>query len=154
MDLLILLGISAVFLLIAYVIGSTVERNHYKDLRTWEGTFRDMVVVNFKTVPSDWKVERAELVCGSVVVSLDHFKRFLAGLRGFVGGPITSYESLLDRARREAIIRMKKEARKKGYHTIMNLRLETSCLASVQEGGKGTAGTEVLAFGTALKLLK
>ena len=46
-----------------------------------------------------------------VVISLDHFKRFLAGLRALVGGRIRSYETLLDRARREALMRMKEAAR-------------------------------------------
>jgi uncharacterized protein YbjQ (UPF0145 family) len=46
-------------------------------------------------------------VSGSVVVSVDYFKRFLAGLRTLVGGRVTSYETLLDRARREAILRCK-----------------------------------------------
>jgi uncharacterized protein YbjQ (UPF0145 family) len=91
------------------------------------------------------------LVTGSVVVSVDYFKRFLAGLRGLVGGEVKSYGTLLDRARREAVLRMKEEAIRKGYDAIVNVRLETSRLASGRRDGKGTAGVEMLAFGTAVK---
>ena len=33
------------------------------------------------------QVESAALVHGSAVISIDYFKRFLAGLRNIVGGP-------------------------------------------------------------------
>ena len=39
-----------------------------------------------------------------------NFKRFLANLRRLIGGRVKSYESILDRARREALLRMKTEA--------------------------------------------
>jgi len=90
-------------------------------------------------------------VAGNVVISVDYFKRFLAGLRGLVGGRIKSYESLLDRARREAILRLKKDAMDHGYHAVVNVRLETSRMANAR-GKEGTAGLEILAFGTGLKL--
>ena len=41
------------------------------------------------------------LVHGNVVVSVDYFKRFVAALRNLFGGSVTSYETLIDRARRE-----------------------------------------------------
>ena len=87
-------------------------------------------------------------------MSLDYFKRFLAGIRAIFGGRIKSYEPLLDRARREAILRMKEEALAKGYTAVINLRLDTSRLASATKDGKSTAGVEILAFGTGLKLSK
>ena len=80
------------------------------------------------------------------------FKRFLAGLRSLVGGPVRSYESLLDRARREAILRMQKVARDSGFDAVVNVRLETARLASTWRRNQRTAGVEVLAFGTGLKL--
>jgi uncharacterized protein YbjQ (UPF0145 family) len=71
-----------------------------------------------------------------------------------VGGRVASYESLLDRGRREAILRMKEEAFERGYNAVINVRIETSRLASSSRNGEGTAGVEVLAFGTALKLAR
>ncbi len=143
-----------VLLLVGYTTGTLIERSHLKSLVARERRSRNMVVVTFQTVPEDWNVEAVQLVTGSVVVSLDYFKRFLASLRGLIGGRMKSYEPLLDRARREALLRMKEEAHKEGYRAIVNVRLETSRLASGRRDGKGTAGVEMLAFGTAVKLAR
>ena len=43
-------------------------------------------MVTFRSVPESWDVHSAALVTGSVLISLDYFKRFVAGLRGIVGG--------------------------------------------------------------------
>ncbi|HBG96576.1 MAG TPA: hypothetical protein DDY14_14925, partial [Chromatiaceae bacterium] len=74
------------------------------------------------------------------------------GLRGLVGGRIKTYEPLLDRARREAMLRMIESARANGYDAIINVRLATSRLANARGDGEGTAGVEMLAFGTAISL--
>ncbi len=138
-------------LLATYVTGSFVEKRHFEKLRKREQWSRKMIVTNIRTLPPDWRVASSGLVTGSVVISVDYFKRLLAGLRGFFGGRIRSYEPLLDRARREAIMRMKEAALSKGYKAVVNLRLETSRLASTRKKGKGTAGVEILAFGTGIK---
>ena len=59
--------------------------------------------------------------------------------------------SLLERARREALLRMTESAREQGYDAVFNVRLETSRLANARGDGNGTAGVEMLAFGTAVK---
>ena len=90
------------------------------------------------------------LVCGSVVISSDYFKRILASLRGIVGGRVKSYESLLDRSRREAILRLKEQALQQGANLIVNLRLETSAIGN-SANQKGHIGSvETFAYGTAL----
>ena len=43
------------------------------------------------------------LVAGSVVISEDYFKRIVSSLQSLFGGRLRSYESLVDRARREAV---------------------------------------------------
>jgi uncharacterized protein YbjQ (UPF0145 family) len=60
----------------------------------------------------------------------------------------------MDRARREAVLRAKQNAIAQGYHAVVNLRLETARLANARRNGKGTAGIEVLAFGTGIRLEK
>jgi uncharacterized protein YbjQ (UPF0145 family) len=145
-------GMPIVVLVVTYFIGHWVEKQHYVSIREREQELVGMPAVTFRTLPQGWVPERSGMVTGSVVISLDYFKRFLAGLRGIVGGRIKGYESLLDRARREALLRLKEEAGRKGYDAILNVRLETSRLATGRRDGKGTAGVEVLAFGTAVKL--
>ena len=136
----------------AYFIGSAIEKKHYRKLRMREHASRRFITVTFPYEPRDEEIVATTLVSGSVVISVDYFKRFLAGLRMFFGGRIKSYEPLLDRARREAIMRMKENARARGYHAVSNVRLETSRIASSSGNNKGTAAVEILAFGTGLKL--
>ena len=114
--------------------------------------YRAMPVVSFDTMPEDWNATASTMVAGNIVVSLDYFKRVIAGLRGIVGGRVKTYEPLLDRARREALLRMIEDAREQGYDAVFNVRLETSRLANSRGDGSGTAGVEMLAFGTAVKL--
>ncbi len=76
------------------------------------------------------------------------------GLTALVRGPIRAYEPPLERARREAARRMLEPPRSRRDPATLNERLETSRLASSRGNGEGTAGVEMLAFGTALKLAK
>ncbi len=86
-----------------------------------------------------------------MVISVDYFKRSVAGLRALVGGRMKTYETLLDRARREAILRMKQQAKQLGANMVFNVKLET---ASISKGAKDSIGSvEVYAYGTAMKQL-
>ncbi len=136
----------------AYFIGNAIEKKHHRELRTREHASRRFLTVTFPYEPRDEEIIGSTLVTGSVVISVDYFKRFIAGLRMLFGGRIKSYEPLLDRARREAIMRMKEDARARSYHAISNMRIETSRIASSSGNNKGTAAVEILAFGTGLKL--
>jgi uncharacterized protein YbjQ (UPF0145 family) len=151
-DLIVNFGIPLLVLIAAYFIGNAIEKKHYKEIRAREEKMHGFPVITFATLPSDWRVGSAELVTGSVVVSLDYFKRIIAGLRGIIGGRVKTYEPLLDRARREAVLRMIEDAKARGYDAVVNVRLETSRLASARKDGQGTAGVEMLAFGTAVTL--
>ena len=146
-------GLPLLLLMAAYFIGSVIEKNHFRSIRRREDEQRGFPVVSFDTMPEDWKVSSSDMVTGSIVISLDYFKRVIAGLRGLIGGRIKTYEPLLERARREALLRMTESAREQGYDAVFNVRLETSRLANATRDGKGTAGVEMLAFGTAVKLV-
>ncbi len=135
-------------LILAFFTGSIAERRHYKSIRRREDALGDMVVIVAKTLPPMSPPPATTLVRGSVVISVDYFKRFLARLRMMFGGRIPPYESLLDRARRAAILRMQEQARELGASMIFNMRFETS---SISKGRKNAVGTvEVLAYGTAV----
>ena len=137
-----------VLLALGYSFGRYAELKHYKSIIQREKEFRDIPVVTTKFPPLAKPFSDAELVTGSVVISVDYFKRFIAGLRNLLGGRVTAYETLLDRARREAILRMKEEARFLGGHIIFNVKLETSSIHKGQKNGIGSV--EVLAYGTVL----
>ena len=144
--------ITPVMLLGAWISGGILERRHLKKLLLLESGSRGMLAVTIEDLPPDWHVESCELVMGNVVISQDYFKRVAASIKGIFGGNIRVLEPLLERARREALIRMKGVAHARGYDTIINVRIETATLASARRDGKGTAGVEILAFGTAISL--
>ncbi len=137
-----------ILLVLGYVFGQAAEKRHFRSIIKREEEYRDLLTFS-KRFPLDEECDqRANLVGGSVVISVDYFKRFAAGLRNLIGGRVTTYESLLERARREAILRMKEEARQLGMNTIVNVKLETS---SITKGRKNQVGAvEVYAYGTGL----
>ncbi len=145
------IALPLIVLVVAYFVGSWLEKKHFADIRKRESALHGFPVVTIDTMPTDWKVHSAELVSGSIVVSLDYFKRVIAGLRGLIGGRIKTYEPLLDRARRDAVLRMAESAKAQGYDAVFNVRLETSRLANARRKGNSVAGVEMLAFGTAVK---
>lgn len=146
------IGVPLALLAVTYFTGRRVERLHYANIRAREEELRLLPAVTFRQIPSAWAVDAVGVVSGSVVISVDYFRRFLAGLRTLVGGRIQGYETLLDRARREAILRCKEQARERGYQAVVNLRLETTRISRASRNSRATAGVEVLAFGTGLEL--
>ncbi len=137
-----------VLLILAFFTGRIAELRHYKSIKRREHALGDLVVVVAKTLPPMSPAPATKLVRGSAVISVDYFKRFLARLRMIFGGRIHTYESLLDRARREAILRMQEQAQELGATMIFSMRFETS---SISKGRKNAVGTvEVLAYGTAI----
>lgn len=140
--------IVVVLLVLGFTFGTRADRWHYRSIREREQALYDVMVFSARLPPDPARARGSRLVAGNVVVSVDYFKAFVAGLRGLVGGRVTSYEGLLDRARREAILRMKEDARSLGPCKIFNVKFETS---SISRGGRDALGTvEVLAYGTAV----
>jgi uncharacterized protein YbjQ (UPF0145 family) len=147
LSLLINLGIPILVIIIALIVGSTLERRHYRSIDEREDRFGLISLVNGKKYPLDRPITNACFVSGSVVISYDYFKRFLAGLRMIFGGEVKSYVSLLDRGRREAVLRMKEKCA--DADLIVNLRIETS---SISKGNRkrSIGAVEVFAYGTAI----
>ena len=150
MDGIIQIGVFVVLLAIGWFAGRASEKRHFRELAATEASLRDILVFNERRPPADREFTSGTLVVGSVVIAEDYFKRIAAGLRGLVGGRITVYESLLDRGRLEAIVRMKKEAQRLGATMIFNVRLETSSLSEDQSGRAPMFSAEFIAYGTAL----
>lgn len=132
----------------AWLIGAQLEKRHYRSIREREQTFARLPAVPTRTADTDRIIAESRLVTGAVVISNDPFKKLLARLRMIFGGRLRTYESLLDRARREAILRMKESF--PTADTILNLRMETSTIARTRRDG-GMGAVEVIAFGTAIR---
>ena len=145
LDLIILLTL----LSLGYGFGSYREKQHYSSIKTREAELQNVMLFESRHYPSVSNITGGVLVQGSVVISIDYFKQFVAGLRKLIGGRLKTYESLLDRGRREAILRMKEQAKGLGANQIFNVKFET---ASISKGANGNIGSvEVFVYGSAIK---
>ena len=140
-------GFPAVLIVVAYFTGSLIERRHFRRIIKKENELRDILAFAIRRAPKELALSEPRLVCGSAVISVDYFKKFAADLRGIIGGRIGAYESLFERARREAIVRMKDEARRHGGNIVLNVKLDTARIYA--GGGRATVSVEAVAYGTA-----
>ena len=139
------------FLLVGYFVGTYWrERRHFRSLSIRERRYRDMVISNQKGVPDPDSVTVAAFVSGDAVIATDYFKSFAASLRNIVGGEVRTYETLMQRARREATLRMLRQARRVQATEVWNVRYETSNIRSAGGRNKGVS-VEVFVFGTAVR---
>lgn len=138
-------------LVVAFITGGRDEKKHYASILEREEALRHIMIIPVKRPPKNFVGQ--QLVMGSVVMSSNYFTRMLSAFRNFFGGNMSSYETLLDRARREAVLRMKEQADELGAELILNMKFETATLGNIhdpqQQGALGTV--EVLAYGTAGK---
>ena len=135
-------------LFLGYVFGRLNERRHYVSIHKREDELRNLVVIPMRFPSPELMRYDSVLVTGAVVISVDYFKTIAASLRSFFGGRVGAYESLIDRARREATLRMQEEAKAQGATLIYNAKYETSRIGENDKQGLGSI--EVLAYGTAL----
>jgi uncharacterized protein YbjQ (UPF0145 family) len=139
--------ISVVLLALGFVCGKVAENRHYALIHERESVWQRVPTVTSKTLHSTRPVSRSELAVGSVVVSVDYFKRMLMGLRLIFGGEIKSYSPLIDRGRREAMLRMKESC--PDADLFLNCRLETATISNGR--GNSTGTVEVVCYATAVK---
>ncbi|MCI0499750.1 MAG: YbjQ family protein [Planctomycetales bacterium] len=149
MEALLQLLIPLFLVLMGLIVGKGIELHHFRRLAEREKEYRDILVTNLKTIPPQLENTQPFLVMGAAVIATDYFKVFAAGIRGFFGGEMKSYVTLMERARREAVLRMLEQARAQGAKVVWNVRYETTMTESRQE--KKTGGAAILAYGTALK---
>ena len=136
-----------ILIMLGYFFGRSAESKHYRSIEERELFWMTRPASSYKKVSAPGRtIRKSELVCGNVVISVDYFKRIVAGLRNIFGGEVRVYETLLDRARREALLRLQESCG--DADEIINLRLETS---SIYKGSRKQVGSvEVLAYGTAV----
>ena len=128
-----------------WFFGSRHERQHLAQLSIAEQELSHIMVSSERFyVPKLVANTEGELVLGSVVIAQDYFKMIIARVLSIFGKNLTTDETLLDRARREALVRMRTEAQAKGYNHIYGLRLEVS---NINQLG---SMVEAIAYGTAV----
>ncbi|RKM23725.1 YbjQ family protein [Moraxella catarrhalis] len=130
-----------VLVAIGWYFGTRAERGHLKSLIIDEQKYQH-IQVSSERFYEPKGVNESILVVGSVVIAQDKFKQAVVAILSLFGKNLTVYETLLDRARREAVLRAKRQANDAGCHALYGLRFE---MTEVQ------GGVEILAYGVAVK---
>ncbi len=153
MEQVIQLVIFLTLLAIGFGAGRIAERNHFKSLAIREAAVRGVLVTASRLYPGGTRPSTTPcMVVGHACISSDYFKTFLAAIRKIIGGEMRTYESLCNRARREAMLRMIEQARSLGYTAVCNVRLDGADIGKRGERGSGNKGITmvgVMATGTA-----
>jgi uncharacterized protein YbjQ (UPF0145 family) len=86
----------------------------------------DIIIVTTPTIPG-YTVQRIiGIVTGLTARTRGMGGRFVAGLQSMVGGEVSAFTTEIERARAEAINRVKTKARSLGANAILGLDLETT----------------------------
>ena len=101
-----------------------------------------MLIVTTETVTGK-ELEMLGLVKGSTIQTVNALRDFGAGLKTLVGGELTKYNEMMDKARQIATDRMVEEAQKIGADAVVCVRYATSAIMQ--------SAAEVMAHGTAVK---
>lgn len=102
-----------------------------------------MKLLNIDYIPGK-EIEDLGMVKGTVVMSKNIGKDFMAGMKTLVGGELVGYTEMLNEARQIAVKRMVDEAEALNADAVLNIRYGSSSLM------QGAA--EVLVYGTAVKI--
>ncbi|MEM9186033.1 MAG: heavy metal-binding domain-containing protein [Planctomycetota bacterium] len=150
MEVLIQIGFVLFFLTLGFFAGGFNERRHFKRLEEREAANKGFIVTQLKTFPGGASDARPpQVFMAEAVIASDYLKTFLAGIRKFFGGEMGSYQSLLERSRREALLRIIEQATAAGYDTACNLRYETADIGGSTNPQKFTVTVAVIATATA-----
>ena len=140
--------LTCLLLAVSFFTARRDEAAHLARLARREHELRHIRLLSGKRPPDTFR--QGQLVQGSVVMGCGYFRNFATILRKLFGGRLAVYDKLLERARREALVRLKEEADALGADTICNLKLQTVSLGDpTQPGGSSPGIVEVLAYGTA-----
>ena len=106
----------------------------------------DLILATMPLIPTHVVEEVLGVIYGSSTRTRGVGGRFISGLEAIVGGKGSAYADEIEKARKEAIMDLKKEARNLGANGVLGIDFET---AEVLEGF-----ILVSAYGTAVKLRK
>lgn len=130
--------------------GRLNEKNHLKSLDQREEQTRDFLITDIRRYESPDPSTNSQIVVAEVVIATDYLKTFLASIKKLLGGEVRSYLTLLDRARREAILRIVEQAIDNNCNAICNIRIETADITG-ESKRKGAIAVGIVASGTAYR---
>ena len=104
-----------------------------------------MKLLSIDYIP-DTKIEALGMVKGTIVQTKNIGRDFMAGMKTLVGGEIVGYTEMLNEARQIAVKRMVDEAKELGADAVIGVKYGSSQVM--------TGAAEVIAYGTAVKIVK
>ena len=128
--------------------GGAAERRHFRRLEQRESAVQHVFTTQVRSylVPVSHG-KPPTLIVAETVIASDYLKTFLAALRNIFGGNVRSFETLLERGRREVTVQLQERAAELGYNAICNVRLSSANVGG--NGPKGVAMAAVLGWATA-----
>jgi uncharacterized protein YbjQ (UPF0145 family) len=105
-----------------------------------------MILSTTFDVPGRTIAQNLGLARGNVVRGRSIGRNIVASFRMLVGGEIHEYTKLMAESREQALDRLIEHAQSMGADAVIGLRFDAT------EAGAQTPATEVLAYGTAVKL--
>jgi uncharacterized protein YbjQ (UPF0145 family) len=147
---LIAIGSSLLLLGVAWLVGAWGAARHEADLAR-----RELAVAHIRVhdlggledaVPGP---KPPVMVTGEVTLGVDHFRGLLGQWKSLFGGQVRSYQMVLDRARREVVMRLVEQAHSMGYNAVGNVRIEFADISGSALVRRKAADVSVLASATA-----
>ncbi len=116
-----------ILLALGIFIGGRREKKHLRNITERLARFQSFQITNLKTFP-DAKLSELppKMYVAETVIACDYFKLIASGFRNLFGGEVKSFETLQQRAKQEAMLRIIEQAHAAGYNAICNLRFETA----------------------------
>jgi uncharacterized protein YbjQ (UPF0145 family) len=147
------LVLPALLIVLGLMVGRITEKRHFASLVRRERALAFMLVTDLRSFPGGAAPShRPQLVVSEVILAADYFKSFIAKLKNLIGGELRSLETLVERARREALLRVMETAHQNGYDAVCNVRLETSNISSGEGNSKAQAvSIALIVSGTAYR---
>lgn len=138
-----------VLLMLGLIVGGTVQRRHFASIARRKADYEDILVTQLKSFPR-WRPgeKPPSMVAAEVVIATDYLKSFLAKFRNLFGGEVHSYQTMLTRARDEALLRLLAQVREQGFNALCNVRYQTADVGG-DTTRKKVAMAPILATGTA-----
>ena len=132
--------------LFSWIFGSIYQKKKQGELGARVQAFGTDNLTTLKTPPEH--VSASGLVTANIIMSVSWWQRLTGGIKTIFGGQVNTWDRILAWARKEAMQRLREQARAKGFDNVINVRLETSEIQSSK--GRNTA-IEILAYGTGIK---
>lgn len=144
------IGLPALGLVGAFFAGNWIASRHEADLAA-----RAKAVASIRMTDMKRLIDPVigpcppTLMTSEVVIGIDHFRGFLGKLKNIFGGEVRSYQSTLDRARREVIMRLLEQAHAHGYNALANLRVDFVDISGNAMMAQKASSVSIIASATA-----